>query len=338
MSTHEYRWDHAGAPVLAGVVGNLCAFFKTLLVGTAGIAYGSRPSAGWSVVWEDTGAHKLVLRNDMTAGGNDCYLRIVDDGSGAAGARAGLIQCYESMSDIDTGTAPASAANSGAGVWIRKSDALSGSARVWVLCANALRFLGGVYPLGGSPPSPGTSAASAAQSAPFGGGPIVPSIPADPSVFVCGLEDGNSTTLPSHIVFSQNGNSSTGSFAGQGQGFALSRDSSLSVSSTPARLLTPGAITGSTSNAAIGGNLYLPTPTPGHSGDHAVPAHVAAGGTLRGHIPGLYLPMNAIYGTRVIGDTLSPLGVASPRTMVVVSGWAASTQQGRLLIDTGPWE
>lgn len=50
-----YRYDDAGAPTITGQVGSLTTLLRTVLVGTAGIAYGSKPSAGWTEQFAGTG-------------------------------------------------------------------------------------------------------------------------------------------------------------------------------------------------------------------------------------------------------------------------------------------
>lgn len=48
MAWRTYRWDDAGAPQLSATGSALILLLDAVLIGTAGIAYGSKPSAGWT--------------------------------------------------------------------------------------------------------------------------------------------------------------------------------------------------------------------------------------------------------------------------------------------------
>lgn len=121
-TTRYFRWDDAGAPQLTGAAGSLIALLKTLLVGTDGIAYGSKPACGWSVAFE--GTNVIAFQNSPTLG-NGCFVRI-DDTS----ATTPTFNVYEAMSTIDDGTAPCFSAS----VNIRKSSAAgTGQNRPWIL-------------------------------------------------------------------------------------------------------------------------------------------------------------------------------------------------------------
>lgn len=48
MAWITYRWDDAGAPQLSATGSALILLLDAVLIGTAGIAYGSKPSAGWT--------------------------------------------------------------------------------------------------------------------------------------------------------------------------------------------------------------------------------------------------------------------------------------------------
>lgn len=78
------------APVLTAQ--NLSLVLKACLV----TGYGSKPSAGWSMSFEDAAAGKRVFRPAIH-GNLDNFLRVVDGNAQA------VVQSYSDMSDIDNG-------------------------------------------------------------------------------------------------------------------------------------------------------------------------------------------------------------------------------------------
>ena len=130
MSVIEYRSTDASAPSITGQNGSLEAFLEALLVGTAGVAYGSKSSLGWTKVSGSTGT-VAAFRNGATYG-TGYHVQIYDDGSGTGGAKEAALRGFEAMSGHTTGTAPfPSVAQLSTGVIIRKSSAASGTARAW---------------------------------------------------------------------------------------------------------------------------------------------------------------------------------------------------------------
>lgn len=131
MSTVRYfRWDDPGAPTLTGEVGSLTNLLRKCLVGTAGVAYGSKPAAGWSEAFAGTATNIAVFRNNSADGGSGCYVRVNDNASGAGGAREAQIAVYGSMTDINSGTMGTSA------LWFRKSGTADATARKWQVVAD----------------------------------------------------------------------------------------------------------------------------------------------------------------------------------------------------------
>jgi hypothetical protein len=129
-----FRHDDVGAPVLAGVAGSLVTLLRACLVGSGGIAYGGTPSAGWSESFAGSLPNVAVFRNSIAAGGCGCFVHVDDAGPGAAGAREARARVYANMTDIATGV-------SDTGVqFVRKSSALSSTARKWLLAADERTF------------------------------------------------------------------------------------------------------------------------------------------------------------------------------------------------------
>jgi hypothetical protein len=94
-----------------------------------------RAPAGWTKAY--SGVNKAAYRQ---GGGNQFYLRIVDDGTGAATYARGV--GYETMSDVDTGTGdfPTAAQFSGGLYWYKSSTA-DAAARPWTAVATNKFFI-----------------------------------------------------------------------------------------------------------------------------------------------------------------------------------------------------
>ena len=126
MAWTYYSSSDASAPVLSGTAGALITVLDAIL--TAG--YGSKPSAGWTKAF--SGANLAAYRSGAAAG-DRIYFRVDD-----TAAQEGRVRCYETMSDVNTGTNPfpTVAQASGAGLFVRKSAAASATARSWACVAD----------------------------------------------------------------------------------------------------------------------------------------------------------------------------------------------------------
>lgn len=99
----EYRSTDASAPTIGpSTTGSALAALRAILVGTAGIAYGSVPSAGWTEAF--TGTNEAVFVNSVASGGTGCYVHIKDQET--TSYRGCSIVTYSSMSDLLTGSNP----------------------------------------------------------------------------------------------------------------------------------------------------------------------------------------------------------------------------------------
>ena len=125
-----FRYDDAGAPQLSGQVGSLTNILRKCLVGTSGIAYGSKPSAGWSEEFIGAAANIAVFRTNQAEGFSGCYVRINDNAPGTGGAREAYLNVYATMSDINTGTTGTR------NYYIRKSATADATTRRWMLAAD----------------------------------------------------------------------------------------------------------------------------------------------------------------------------------------------------------
>ena len=132
MSTVRYfRHDDAGAPTLSGTVGSLTALLRACLVGSGGVAYGAKASAGWTEMFIGAASNIAVFRNNSADGGSGCCALINDN---AVGGSAMIAQStvYATMSDISTGV------NATSSAWVRKSASADGTARKWLVAADGL--------------------------------------------------------------------------------------------------------------------------------------------------------------------------------------------------------
>lgn len=128
MSVTYFSSGDAGAPVLTGQAGSLITLLDALLVGTSGIAYGSKPSAGWTKAF--SGTNKAVYQTPDSG----CYYRVMHDGSqGAASTREAVVRGAESATDVDTlvDPFPTVAQVSDANCVWRVSSVTTSTARGW---------------------------------------------------------------------------------------------------------------------------------------------------------------------------------------------------------------
>jgi hypothetical protein len=104
MAVYTYDSQDSGAPTLTNTAGSLANILKVCLVGTAGTAYGSKASAGWTAPVDN--ANDKLLRNNATDG-SGCYFRIKDDGyqentQGTASYQTATITGAKDYTDINT--------------------------------------------------------------------------------------------------------------------------------------------------------------------------------------------------------------------------------------------
>ena len=326
-TTCSFRWDDALAPALSGTAGALASILKQCLVGVAGLAYGSKASAGWTVAFEDIGTNKIVFRNALAAGGTGCYLRVDD-----SNAQYAIIQCYESMSDIDTGVSPAASAVR----YIPKSNAASGASRLWVICADERTAYGCVNVAGATTPTVPSYGSMASWAA----GDPDPYIVGDPSCLIAGS---TSTSTASNIPCAIGTRSLA--FSATDTGLSLSRDTAFAAIPTLMSFAVPEYNFSNPSTSSyrpIGSELIAPGTLPGFSGHVAVNAILAGGGTLRGRMRGVFAPLTGATNTTVSGSTVIAAGRPGASVMAVLAGMqsdAIPRDSWRLFVETVlPWE
>lgn len=275
-TTRHYRSTDSGAPVLNGTLGSLITLLKACLVGTAGIAYGSKPAAGWTKPYENAGAYKVAFRNSTALGGTGCYVRILDDGTGTSGTAATAhMNAYSSMSDVDTGTDATPAPVAGwPGARIEKSNVANSTAVEWELVADELTF----YLV--------TQATGKQTSVVYGAGDFASNVVPD-----------------SYRVFVAGGRAST-TAASRGSALTepgLPADASGSVAVMRDPTGSPGAASAGayayTTGSAIGGSAAPLSYSANYGNEtQVVPILLSSSTGIRGVLRGLYAPLQKTHG------------------------------------------
>lgn len=139
MTVTVYRSSDTGSPPqLSGTAGSLITLLDALLVGTAGVAYGSKASQGWTRAAFSTTTKGVY---QMPSGSTQHFLRVDD-----TNAQNAQLRGYESISDVDgavsSGLFPTITQIAlGAGLYLYKSTAASGTTRSWVAIGNGKWFM-----------------------------------------------------------------------------------------------------------------------------------------------------------------------------------------------------
>lgn len=322
MPRQSYMWSDVGAPQLSGTVGSGLNWLRALLVGSGGIAYGSKPALGWTE--EYTGTNKACFRNSMAEGGSGCYLQVLD-----TNATYTQIRMYESMSDLTTGSAPT------AQYLIQKSSTADGTPRPWQFEGSGLRFFTTV--LGGHTAKPAPEPNYLGWTTFAGGGNYKSYYPGDPSVFCTGRGSAGEWADSGPLAYSGGVNLSapTGKFT------TLTRDNALSISATATGGVRLTYETAGTGGYGVAPDVcILPSPGSGALGNQYIPFILMTHNAVRGCIPGMFVPLNVLSATKsIIEDIDTPIATSSPRTLRIMgSGYARENQIGLLAFDSGEWD
>lgn len=303
-TTKELRWDAGGAPTLNANAGSFRNLARDFL-----------EDCGWSVIWQDAGAQKVVLRNSMGHGGSGCYIRILDDGSFSSSTRVARIDIYETMSDIDTGTASPRTA------YFWKDRTGSGGPNAFVLTADERTFYATAYTNGIAPAESGFGYYKAGLIA----GDYDPIIPGDPGIIIGGADSdvvgtGASASMPNSMFLCTPANLNPNNTVWNG--LTLSRTPTLAIAQVRAAIVTTSA---ENTNGIGGSSTPMANPTPGTSDVHFSPAFVGAGGMFRGRLRGLYIPLNRWDGGGAnVGTTHSPGNMSGVTSLGCLAGSSSS--------------
>jgi hypothetical protein len=251
--------------------------------------------AGWTKPY--SGVNKAAYR---LGGGTQRYLRIVDDGTGAATYARGV--GYETMSDVDTGTGdfPTSAQLSGGLYWYKSSTA-DATARPWVAVATNEFFVLHVN----------VNSGTGSQSAAFAFGDI-------------NSYNGSDAYHTIHIA----GNTSTVTSGGNLHKLSTTGITGNYMARSYTQLGTSIQV-GKTSDAAKGsgtamgaGGLTYPHPVDG--GLYLAPVWVnESAGVVRGVLPGIWNPLHSLPLSD--GDTFDGLGALAGKSFKALT--VANTSQ-----------
>ena len=319
-TTRAYYSTDSGAPTLTGQVGSLLTLLDTCLVGTAGVAYGSKAAAGWTKPY--TGTNKAAFQNSVAEGGTGVYVRVDD-----SAAQTALIRAYATMSDVDTGTSPCplTTGTYASGGLLPKSNTVDSTQRAWALFADELTWYLWWH-RGGN---------RMWQFA--GGGDFDSFIPSDPNrYFLIFIKSGWNSNGGS--CYAATMSSAYSGFADQGLLIA----DSYAPSGTP-QDFSPLYL--KTSDNEIGGSsVVMTSASPGSGLNMYMPYFIGAENIIRGKLRGLRCPLNNMLpivapdatGALVVdaGVTGEPLG-SSFMLMPINSGTGNNTGvTGCLAVET----
>lgn len=303
-TTRIYRSTDTDAPVLTGQVGSLLNLLDKCLVD----GYTGKTAAGWTRPY--TGTNKTVYRNSVAAGGTGMYLRVLDDASATGAERNAICRIYSAMSDVDTGNdeTPSVAQATYGTVW-RKSNTIDSTARAWVLIADErtmyLSIDTGTSSIGDGFYGAGDFASEVAGDAyaamvfgrttPSAGGSNGESVSTGP------LQRSQWFLTPGA------GNANLWTLRGYAGGAGAVRHGLAVLASSDV-----GSVIGSS------GSQSMAASSPGGGQVYWLPGLMAAEGTLRGTMRGLYVPINSLAGVAAGTDYSSAVGRPAGSVLTVV--------------------
>jgi hypothetical protein len=294
-----YKSTDASAPVLSGTTDSLCALLDACLV----TGYGAKVAAGWTKTYD--GTNKSVFR---PASGTRFYLRVLDDGSLAGGARDACIRGYETMSDVDTGTNPfpTVAQRADSASTVRKSTSADATARAWTIVADGKTVMAWIMT--------GDNATSGVS---FYFGDFVSYVANDAYNCIC-ISVGTSTASALTTIGGGIENVSVGNASATGTVVAqhhIARKSIGTGGSEVASKWSPVLRTtsGDSTAGAANGTLVFPNTADGKLWLSRLYLLDTTNGTLRGYLRGVYGANHAIANFNE-GDTFSGVGTLVNRT------------------------
>lgn len=315
-----YRSTDSSAPVLTGQSGALTALLQACLVN----GYGSKAAAGWSNPFHGSAGQEVFRQ-----GSSGMYLNVDDTGPGLGTFKECRCRGYETMTGYATGSGlfPTSA-QAATGTFLRKSTTADGTARAWVLVADARTFY--LFVLTGD---------TATLYMSFGFGDFYSYTAADAykvAIFGRSIENGSSGLDGLNAMNSAVNQATTDyivrSYTGLGaaiQGFRFG-DVHLQWS----------FLGGGVGSSYVG---PVPFPNPGTGGLHIAAVRLREGSTstftnYRGELRGFYHQVHAAasFGD---GDTFTGVGDFAGRTFLLIkfSGGTSGTSAGVFCVETSDW-
>jgi hypothetical protein len=300
-----YSSSDAGAPQMTGQAGAMVNLLRALLVTGYGAGGSAKPALGWTE--EFTGVNKAVFRNAPVTG-SGYRLRVLDDGSAAAGgdARSASLCGFSMMSDIDTGNdpTPTSAQFANGAVW-PKSTVASSTARAWWAIGNERCVYLFIDIAGGG----------LALASPYFAGDLISFKAGDGHHFMISVAPTTWTgSGTASRIFCASSSASSGASPGVSQGLVIGRSYSGAVGSV---FVAPSShkATGGLSTPFGGSGLVYPSPVSGGLFYDTIVVHEGGSVGPRGVMPGVYVPLHAL-PLADLAELANPDGLALGRVLV----------------------
>lgn len=314
MTVTVYRWDDPDAPVLSNPsAGSLIGVLDACLVN----GYPGKSGAGWTKAFSGTN-----LAAYRQGAGSMCYLR-VDDGTGSFKVK----MCgYESMTDIATGVnAFPTTAQLANGVYAAIGIATTAANKPWIVVADNKRFYLWV---GVSLTTAAAISTSTTWQALFFFGDIISFKPGD--AYSCQIIGSDSASNGTERFAASD--SLTSGYAGS----FIARDAAQTVGSVNNSRCFD--YLGSSASSTMGSTQAVAYPDPISGGINLSRVLVSNGATegVRGRMPGLFAPLNALPGNN--GDTFSGTGDLAGRTFILLDCGSGITRGRAALETSGTWD
>lgn len=271
-----YKSSDPGAPILTGQPGSFVALLDALLVGVDGIAYGDKPSLGWTREF-GTAAVAAWRMSTTEPGSSGAYLKVWNEGGGNSAFARG----YKTMSSLNVGeNETPTVAMTDRPTW-SPSDQNNSAARGWILIGDGRTFYINIL-------TNGTSWTNDSQCVILGFG--------DYDHFAPGHTH-NFFVMNSYYIYNNYDIFESWSLNSPRREFALARDSSNIGGAVNGMLICPGGRSGSGTGPAHP-NLYT-------GQIHTAPGIVADLHGYCGKMRGLHVMMSRPYYDwgRPIGPT-----------------------------------
>jgi hypothetical protein len=291
---------------------------------TGGSITAKRAPVGYTKAF--MGANKAAYRcNDLSS--NRLYMRVLDDGGGTGGALEARVWCYESMTDVDTGTNvfPSAATSAYGYIW-RKSSTADATPRTWTLISDG-KIIYLIVQTANATLVPSNSDTNHCM----GFGDVISYKPGDPwgTMLTGGTSQAANGSNPSGLFSCFNSITAPTTFASS---MMLARDYTA----------IPGAkyvgLYGIGESTCLGSVAKISYPHAIDNGFYIAPVLItqASPALIRGRLPGVYEPLHG----RVLNnlDIVENVQGLNGRKLLCVYGQQNSTT-GCVMIDiTGPWD
>lgn len=276
-----------------------------------------RAGAGFTIPFDDT--NKSVFR---AATGNRHYLR-VDDNAPSGTQKEAMVRCYESMSDIDTGSEPyPTVAQAALGYYWYKSSTTDSTAREWTLITDGETVYLQTLP-----------ASAEVFFGCFGDFPSNKAGDIYNTMLAGSTQSYTSNALSSWDTGNQAASATTSFGAGA---IAVAREFT-GIAGGVFNGVSSYAVTGNT----VGSTTVVPYPNPVDNGFYVAPvnlctSNMSSGNMFRGRMSGMY---ESLHGRALPNGTIldSVQGLSGKQLMCLYL--QNSTSDGAIFIDiTGDWD